>query len=103
MSPRRTARDAAGAAARALQPDEPAKTTGAPSTATPENLTKYSVLLDPDSNAIYDQLAASARRELGRRVTKSELLRALLVLVDDDAALRGQVFEQVRAMTAAME
>jgi hypothetical protein len=59
-------------------------------------MTKYSIQL-VDADALrFDELALAARRKLGRRVDKSELLRALLLLAADDASLRGQLIDQLR-------
>ncbi len=58
--------------------------------------TKYSIQLDDADAVRFDELALVARRKLGRRVDKSELLRALLLLAADDASLRDQVIDQLR-------
>lgn len=57
--------------------------------------TKYTALLDDPTAIAFDELALVARRKLGRRVDKSKLLRALILLAADDAALRDQVIDQI--------
>lgn len=43
-----------------------------------EHRSKYTLLLDPDDALAFDQLALNLRRRTGRRVEKSEILRALI-------------------------
>src|SRR3954451_11847970 len=78
-------------------PAEPAALAAAPAgVGDKPKTTKYSIQLD-DSDALrFDELALVARRRLGRRVDKSELLRALLLLAADDASLRDQLIDQLR-------
>lgn len=58
---------------------------------------KFTVVLSPEDAAMFDQLALDIRRELGRRVVKGDLVRTLVALAGDDAALRGQLVDQLRA------
>src|SRR4051794_10054557 len=58
--------------------------------------TKYSIQLDDGDALRFDELALVARRKLGRRVDKSELLRALLLLAADDASLRDQLIDRLK-------
>jgi hypothetical protein len=77
--------------------DEPASSTE-PIQAAPEPkpvMSKYTALLDADTAAEFDGLALMARRKLGRRVDKSEIVRALIRLAADDASLRDQVISEV--------
>ncbi|WP_206319451.1 hypothetical protein [Actinacidiphila epipremni] len=46
--------------------------------AEPEHRSKYTLLLDADDALALDQLALNLRRRTGRRVEKSEILRALI-------------------------
>lgn len=57
--------------------------------------TKYTALLDDPTAVAFDELALIARRKLGRRVDKSQLMRALILLAADDASLRDQVIDQI--------
>lgn len=57
--------------------------------------TKYTALLDDATGVAFDELALMARRKLGRRIDKSQLMRALILLAADDASLRDQVIDQV--------
>src|SRR4051812_27031272 len=61
----------------------------------PNNTTKYTANLDADTAAEFDALALAARRKLGRRVDKSEIMKALIRLAADDASLKDQVISEV--------
>jgi hypothetical protein len=56
---------------------------------------KYTALLDAETAAVFDELALIARRKLGRKVDKSELVRALIMLAADDGSLREQVIGEI--------
>jgi hypothetical protein len=58
---------------------------------------KFTVLLDPDAAADFDQLAVDIRRLLGRRVSKGDLVRALIALAAADPTLRDQLIDELRA------
>jgi hypothetical protein len=58
-------------------------------------MSKYTALLDPETAEAFDELALRARRVKGRRVEKSEIVRALIMLAADDASLRDQVIGQL--------
>lgn len=58
-------------------------------------MSKYTALLDSDTAEAFDELALRARRIKGRRVEKSEIVRALIMLAADDASLRDQVIGQL--------
>jgi hypothetical protein len=57
---------------------------------------KFTVLLDPDAAIGFDQLALDIRRLLGRRVTKGDLVRALIALAATDLTLRDQLLSELR-------
>lgn len=57
---------------------------------------KFTVLLDPDAAIGFDQLALDIRRLLGRRVSKGDLVRALIALAAADPALRAQLLDELR-------
>lgn len=57
---------------------------------------KFTVLLDPDTTIGFDQLALDIRRLLGRRVSKGDLVRALIALAAADPALRTQLLDELR-------
>ena len=61
-------------------------------------LSKYTALLDADTAAEFDALALTARRQLGRKVDKSEIVRSLIRLAADDASLRNQLIAQLGAV-----
>ncbi len=61
---------------------------------------KFTVLLDNQAAADFDQLALDIRRLLGRRVSKGELVRALLAQATQDRALRDSLVDQLRAHLA---
>jgi hypothetical protein len=56
---------------------------------------KYTAILDDETATAFDELALKARRVLGRRVEKSELIRVLIMLAVDDASLREQLIAEV--------
>jgi hypothetical protein len=62
---------------------------------------KFTVLLDPDAAIGFDQLAVDIRRLLGRRVTKGDLVRALIALAAADHTLRDQLLNELRARPPA--
>lgn len=57
---------------------------------------KYTVTLSEDDALLWDDVAMRLRRKLGRRVSKSEVLRVLVWIAADDAALLDQVADTVR-------
>jgi hypothetical protein len=57
---------------------------------------KFTVLLEPDAAADFDQLALDIRRLLGRRVSKGNLVRALIALAAADPTLRDQLIDELR-------
>ena len=83
--------------------DEPTpETTPAPAPARPPKekpvTTKYTALLTLDDAERFDQLATHARRRAGRVIGKADLMRALILLAADDAALRDQVIDQAATL-----
>jgi len=71
----------------------------APTEAPPPS--KFTVLLDPDAAADFDQLAVDIRRLLGRRVSKGNLVRALIALAAADLTLRDRLLDELRARPMA--
>ena len=71
--------------------------TSVPAEAAPPS--KFTVLLEPDAAADFDQLALDIRRLLGRRVSKGNLVRALIALAAADLTLRDQLIEELRSRT----
>lgn len=82
-------------------PAEPPKTPSIDAVSSPpapaSDLSKFTVLLDGEEAATFDQLALDVRRLLGRRVVKGDLVRALVALAGDDPTLRDQVVAELRA------
>jgi hypothetical protein len=66
-------------------------------TRTPPLTSKYTANLDADTAAEFDGLALTARRKLGRRVDKSDILKTLIHLAADDASLREQLITELGA------
>lgn len=62
---------------------------------------KFTVLLEPDAAADFDQLALDIRRLLGRRVSKGNLVRALIALAAADLTLRDQLIDELRTRPTA--
>lgn len=73
--------------------------TPAPAQAPPPS--KFTVLLEPDAAADFDQLALDIRRLLGRRVSKGNLVRALIALAAADLTLREQLIDELRTRPTA--
>jgi len=76
---------------------QPGQVVSGPVTRRPPKGSKYTALLDDETAAAFDELALKARRVLGRRVEKAELMRVLIMLAADDASLRDQVIAEVEA------
>jgi hypothetical protein len=68
-----------------------------PATRTAPPTSKYTANLDADTAAEFDGLALTARRKLGRRVDKSDILKTLIHLAADDASLRDQLIAELGA------
>jgi hypothetical protein len=62
---------------------------------------KFTVLLDPDAAADFDQLALDIRRLLGRRISKGNLVRALIALAAADPTLRDLLLHELRTRPTA--
>lgn len=73
----------------------------APAPADAPSPSKFTVLLDPDAAADFDQLAVDIRRLLGRRVSKGNLVRALIALATADLTLRDRLLNELRARPLA--
>ncbi|MGH3936763.1 MAG: hypothetical protein ACRDS1_17575 [Pseudonocardiaceae bacterium] len=91
-SPSPTASPTAAAVSDGTSPPAPAETP------TPS---KFTVLLDPEAAIGFDQLALDIRRLLGRRVSKGDLVRALIALTAADPTLRDQLLNELRARPPA--
>jgi hypothetical protein len=73
--------------------------TPAPAEASPPS--KFTVLLEPDAAADFDQLALDIRRLLGRRISKGDLVRALIALAAANVTLRNQLLDELRTRPTA--
>ncbi len=95
MSPaQRRASDVMRSATTAARRDVlPADVTARP--AAPDAKTRYTVDMPATEAAEFDALVARARQQLGRRVDKSAMVRALLALAGDDRALFAQVLAEL--------
>lgn len=82
----------------AAEPAPASRPASRPSPAAPagERPSKFTVLLDQDQAADADSLQLTIRRQLARRVDKSEIVRALLALAADDLTLRQQLVDELR-------
>jgi hypothetical protein len=88
-------------AARTAARIEPAPRTEAPAgDRSSTSKSKYTLRLDPGPAADFDALAVQLRRQLGRRVEKSHIVRALIAMAADDATLREQLAGEICRMTA---
>jgi hypothetical protein len=57
---------------------------------------KKTLLLSDDDALMWDQLAMTLRRDLGRKVDKSAMVRALVYLAAEDEDLRRELTEVLR-------
>ncbi|MEP6464411.1 MAG: hypothetical protein ABJC62_13570 [Frankiaceae bacterium] len=57
---------------------------------------KYTVILDGQAADTFDETLLRLRRQLGRRVDRSQVIRELLALVAEDEALGAQVVDRLR-------
>jgi hypothetical protein len=73
--------------------------TPAPAEAPPPS--KFTVLLEPDAATDFDQLALDIRRLIGRRVSKGDLVRALIALAAADPTLRDRLLDELRIRPTA--
>jgi hypothetical protein len=81
-----------------------AATSDSASTPAPEEApppSKFTVLLDANAAADFDQLALDTRRMIGRRVSKGELVRALIALAAADPTLRDRLLDELRVRPTA--
>jgi hypothetical protein len=94
-----------------LEATAPANRAASPTVAVPHSAStppaqapppsKFTVLLEPDAAADFDQLALDIRRLLGRRVSKGDLVRALIALAAADLTLRDQLLDELRTRPPA--
>lgn len=77
----------AGAAFAQLHPAPQAAASAPAPVPAPDERRKYTVLLEHADARTWDALARSLDDELGRRVAKSEILRALIYMTVGDQAL----------------
>lgn len=67
-----------------------------PVTAKADRPNKYTLLLSDDDALMWDQLAMTLRRDLGRKIDKSAMLRALVYLAAEDEDLRRELADVLR-------
>lgn len=65
--------------------------------AQPAAMSKFTVLLSGEEAAQFDELVLKARRQTGRPIKKADFLRALIGLTSDDATIRNQLIEELKA------
>jgi hypothetical protein len=78
------------------RPVDPNASAGDGAVQAARRLSKFTVNLEPRDAEDFDALVLTARRALGHRVDKSEIVRALIALMGRDAALRQEVHELIR-------
>ncbi|MGW6617842.1 hypothetical protein ACWGA0_30865 [Streptomyces erythrochromogenes] len=64
-------------------------------TVPPARASKFTALLTPEDALTFDGLAMEMRAAAGRRVEKSEILRALINLASDDFLVKGALRKAV--------
>jgi hypothetical protein len=65
------------------------------------NIPRRQRRFEPDAAADFDHLALDIRRLLGRRVSKGNLVRALIALAAADPTLRDQLIDELRTRSTA--
>lgn len=58
-----------------------------------DRTSKYTLLLSDSDALLWDQLAMTLRRDLGRKIDKSAMVRALVYLAAEDEDLRRQLVQ----------
>jgi hypothetical protein len=101
VPPARVAVDDEQVSAAPVVPSVPDIAASVSATLQPKKGSKYTAMLDGETAEAFDELALKARKLLGRRVEKSELIRVMIMLVADDASLREQVIAEVEARRGA--
>lgn len=86
-APKKQAQPEAAPAPKPKNPSPVAKT---------DKPSKYTLLLSDDDALMWDQLAMTLRRDLGRKVDKSAMVRALVYLAAEDEDLRRELAEVLR-------
>lgn len=75
--------------------DSPKTTTRRPpSSAQTAKPSKYTLLLEPDAAKLFDQMSSAGYDVVGRKVTKSKLIRAVLELMNEDDDLRDAILRR---------
>lgn len=57
---------------------------------------KYTVLLDVDDAVMWDELAVTLLRSMGKKVDKSAIVRTLVYLATEDEGIRRQLIETLK-------
>lgn len=57
---------------------------------------KYTVILDGHAADTFDETVLRLRRQIGRRVDRSQVVRELLALLAEDPALADQIVDKLR-------
>ena len=74
----------------------PKKPSPVAATSIEKKTSKYTLLLSDDDALMWDQLAMTLRRDLGRKIDKSAMVRALVYLAAEDEDLRRELTEVLR-------
>jgi hypothetical protein len=61
-----------------------------------KSASKFTIIFERREAEVLDEFVLQARRHAGRKVDKSEIIRALLALVHEDPTLAAAVFEKLR-------
>lgn len=57
---------------------------------------KYTVLLDVDDAVMWDELAVTLLRSMGKKIDKSAIVRTLVYLATEDEGIRRQLIETLK-------
>lgn len=67
-----------------------------PITGSAKHGSKFTAALDSETTMAFDKLALTLRGQLGRQVTKVEIVRVLIMLAGDGPELRARLLEELR-------
>lgn len=72
------------------------RSTPPPATDEKKQQIKYTVLLDVDDAVMWDELAVTLLRSMGKKIDKSSIVRTLVYLATEDEGIRRQLIETLK-------
>jgi len=87
---------AAATARRRRTPATSAASVTAPIALTGEDKRKYTVLIDSSTADDFDARVLTLRRQVGRKIDKSDVFRAFLAMLEEDPELSAQLVRRLK-------